>query len=470
MELKAHFSQIHKVIIGHLSQAQYEIVAAIAWFTDRDIFDVLCAKAREGVIVSIALIGDKINQGPGALNFHRLTNFGGRVIFLPPGSRDEPVMHHKFCVIDASTVITGSYNWSQKARSNDENITVVSDASDFAAKFLVTFDSILDRASHAPSSAVDSEAVRRRLEVIRNMILLGEQEQVPFHLRKLRPVSEALRLSRIIAALDNGAFKTALEEIDVFMRKSTALVEAGLVDVTILRLQLEALELRLASLTEEKAELERRLIVFNRRYDDTLGELVRRVLQARAQKAKLFAAEQTPGNKRKVAEAAAFNAEIAYERYSQRHGELQHEEPIPELDEGSEGELKILYRKACRLCHPDKVCDTKKEEAHRVFVDLQGAYKSSNLSKVREIHDMLTSGESFETRSIALGQADLLRAAVAELDSSINGLVFELKAMYESNGVKLMNTAGLSESGWQAFFEIQRSALNAELSPTEMAL
>ncbi len=470
MELKAHFSQIHKVIIDHLVQAQYEIVAAIAWFTDRDIFDVLCTKAREGVNVSIALIGDKINQGPGALNFHRLTNLGGRVIFLPPGSRDEPVMHHKFCVIDANTVITGSYNWSQKARSNDENITVVSDASEFAAKFLVTFDSILDRACHAPSSAVDSEAVRRRLDVIRNMILLGEQEHVPFHLRKLRPVSEALRLSRIIAALDNGEFKTALEEIDVFMCKSKALVEVELVDVTILRLQLEALELRLASLTEEKAELERRLIIFNRRYDDILGELVRRVLQARAQKAKLFAAEQTLGNKRKVAEAAAINAEIAYERYSQQHGELLHEEPIPELDEGSEGELKILYRKACRLCHPDKVCDTKKEAAHRVFVDLQGAYKSSDLGKVREIHDMLTSGEFFETRSAALGQAELLRAAVAELDSSINRLIFELKAMYESTGVKLMNTAGLSDSGWQAFFEVQRGALYAELSAIEVAL
>jgi len=38
MELKAHFSNIHKVIIHHLEQAQTEIVAAIAWFTDRDIF------------------------------------------------------------------------------------------------------------------------------------------------------------------------------------------------------------------------------------------------------------------------------------------------------------------------------------------------------------------------------------------------------------------------------------------------
>ena len=149
MEFKAHFSNIHKVIIGHLEQAQSEVVAAIAWFTDREIFEVLCKKAQAGVKVSVALIGDEINQAPGGLNFHRLTNLGGQVIFLPPGSRNERTMHHKFCVIDRATVITGSYNWSHKARSNDENITVVTDSTDFASKYLDTFDSLLDRTGYA---------------------------------------------------------------------------------------------------------------------------------------------------------------------------------------------------------------------------------------------------------------------------------------------------------------------------------
>ena len=37
-------------------------MAIPAWFTDRDIFEVLCKKARTGVKVSVALIGDEINQ------------------------------------------------------------------------------------------------------------------------------------------------------------------------------------------------------------------------------------------------------------------------------------------------------------------------------------------------------------------------------------------------------------------------
>jgi phosphatidylserine/phosphatidylglycerophosphate/cardiolipin synthase-like enzyme len=33
-------------------------------------------------------------------------------------------MHNKFCVIDGQAVITGSFNWSYKARQNHENITI----------------------------------------------------------------------------------------------------------------------------------------------------------------------------------------------------------------------------------------------------------------------------------------------------------------------------------------------------------
>src|SRR3546814_7958443 len=151
MELKAHFSGIHKVIIDHLGAAQIEIAAAVAWFTDREIFEVLCKKARCGVKVSVILIGDDINQGAGRLNFARLGSHGGQVVFLAPGNATDPIMHHKFCVIDRATVITGSYNWSQKARSNDENITVVTEAEAFARNYLDAFEELLDRGGCAAS-------------------------------------------------------------------------------------------------------------------------------------------------------------------------------------------------------------------------------------------------------------------------------------------------------------------------------
>lgn len=464
MELKAHFSNIHKVIIGHLDQAQSEIIAAIAWFTDRDIFEVLCKKARSGIKVSVALMGDEINQGPGGLNFQKLGNFGGQVTFLPLGNRNERTMHHKFCVIDRSTVITGSYNWSPKARSSNENITVVTDSTDFAGKYLDTFDSLLVRAGCGAPALADADAARRRLEMIRNLVLLGEQDDIASHLRKLRPVAEALQISRIIRALDSGEYKTALEEIDVYMRKTTALVAAGFADIALLRLQLESLELRLESLTNDKAELERRLITFNRRYDEMLGDLTQRILKARAEHARLLAAKEKSRQERENAEATAHDAEEAYKDYSRWHEELQQAEPLPKLNDEAERELKSLYRKACSLCHPDKVTEEKKEAAHRVFVELQDAYKGNDLTRLRKIYDTLKLGGLPVTRSNTLSETEALKAAIAELEYSIAKLVFELKALHESDGITLMDAAGITEAEWQSFLERQRQTLETELT------
>lgn len=464
MEVKAHFLNIHKVIIHHLEQGQTEIVAAIAWFTDRDIFEVLCKKARSGIKVTVALIGDEINQGAGGLNFQRLINFGGQVIFLPPGSRDSPTMHHKFCVIDSITVITGSYNWSKKARSNDENITIVTDAKDFAGGYLSSFDSLIARSGHhgAPV-AVDADAARRRLEMIRNLVLLGEQDDVATHVRKLRPVAEALHVSTIIADLDKGEYTLALEAIDAYLRKATALVVAGFVDIPFLRFQLETLELRLESLSDEKADLERRLITFNRRHDDALGDLIKRILKARAELARLYAAEQKSDKKKDEAEAVAQEAEETYKDYANYHEELQRSEPLPKLDAETERELKSLYRKACNLCHPDKVPEEKKEAAHRVFVDLQVAYKGNDLTRVREIYETLAAGGLPGTRSNTLSEAESLKAAIAEMEYAIAKLVVELKALQESDGIKLVDTAGATEADWQIYLEKQQEMLGKEL-------
>lgn len=466
MELKAHFSNIHKEIINHLEQAHSEIAAAIAWFTDRDIFEVLCKKARSGVAVSIALIGDEINQRTGGLNFEKLRNSGGKVIFLPPGSRDEPTMHHKFCVIDSSTVITGSYNWSHKARSNDENITVITDSIEFASKYLDTFDSLLVRSGHGTPIVADADAVRWRLETIRNLVLLGEQDDVVTHVRKLRPVAEVLQISRIVTALDKGEYRLALEELETYLRKATALVVAGNADIPRLRFLLETLELRLESLTEAKAELERRLIAFNRRHDDALGDLIQCVLQARAELARLLAAELKIGRERDEAEAeaGAKDAEDAYRDYSHQHEELKNSKPLPRLDDEDERELKSHYRKACSLCHPDKVPEEKKEVAHRIFVELQDAYKSNDLGRVREIHEILIAGGMLGTRSNTLSEVEALKAAVAEMEYAIAKQVAELIALQNSDGAKLMKAAGPTETEWQRFFVQQGESLEKELA------
>ena len=375
MQLQAHFHDIQQVITRHLETAQSEILAAVAWFTDREIFDVLCQQAQVGVRVSIAVLGDDINQAPGALNFRRLRNLGGKVAFLPPGSDGEHMMHHKFCVLDGRTVITGSYNWSKKARRNDENITVATDDPEFAAKYRQAFHDLLVRTGQAGENATpeaDAEAARRRLEMVRNLILLGEQEDLSRHLVKLRSVAQALQLQPIIQALERGAYKEALESIEDYLRRRSAIVVREDMDVPRLQLQLQTLELRLQSLSEEKDDLERRLVIFNRRYSDALGPLLTEVLKARADQAKQEAEvsrrRATEGRaSMQDAEHDAQRAEQArrdWQDYQHEYTEQQAAVPPGKLGAEEEAELKRLYRRACGLCHPDKVSDEQKAAAH----------------------------------------------------------------------------------------------------------
>ena len=50
-------------------------------------------------------------------------------------------MHHKFCIIDLSYVMHGSYNWSKNAQNNDETLTTAIDK-DFVLEFADKFISL----------------------------------------------------------------------------------------------------------------------------------------------------------------------------------------------------------------------------------------------------------------------------------------------------------------------------------------
>ncbi|NLY03574.1 MAG: J domain-containing protein [Campylobacter sp.] len=54
------------------------------------------------------------------------------------------------------------------------------------------------------------------------------------------------------------------------------------------------------------------------------------------------------------------------------------------FDTLSKKELKIIYKKAANLSHPDKAKD--KDEAHKIFSELQNAYEDKDTNKVINIY------------------------------------------------------------------------------------
>ncbi len=117
MQTQAYFENIQEQIIKHLNNARYSVTIAVAWFTDKDIFDVLLKISNQKVKVQLLILSDDINLDSG-IDYKLLNEAGGNVWLLP---LKDNLMHNKFCVIDENTVINGSYNWTNKAKYNHES-------------------------------------------------------------------------------------------------------------------------------------------------------------------------------------------------------------------------------------------------------------------------------------------------------------------------------------------------------------
>jgi predicted thioesterase len=431
METFAHFENIPWEIGRHLGTASAEIVVAVAWFTDSELFDVLCRQAGRGVRVSVAVLDDGINIGAGKLNFARLSDIGGKVYRIPPGTSRRSIMRHKFCVIDRATVILGSYNWTKQAQSNDENITVVTGAPDFAAQYLDGFNALLGKHG-LTTPAVDAEQVRRRLEVVRNLLLLGDQDMLSAQLEKVRPAAATMQLAPLFEALDADDSDAAVAWIDDYLKRAVALTVATDQEVAHLKLTLRGLEYQLSALSDEKVEIERQIHAFSVRSSHEIGELTTRYLRLRAEKLRRQAATEPE------VEPEAEEAQADYEE----------------------------YREASQKCHPDKVDDADRDQANDLFVQLQAAYRQNDLAGVRAIHAAVREGRLFVDRSAVLTEVESLGRAVLDLRQQVQALVTAIRQLYDSQTYRTLKDI----EDWAAWFVEQRESLEQAIADLEAEL
>lgn len=131
-------------ILGALRGAQHSVHFMAFSFTRQDFADVLLERAAAGVAVR-GVFEDRLLSGSGRKVFDRLQSAG--VPVLADGNRY--TMHHKVFVIDAATVVTGSYNFSAAAEdSNDENVIILHGPV-LAGLYETEFDEVWARAARA---------------------------------------------------------------------------------------------------------------------------------------------------------------------------------------------------------------------------------------------------------------------------------------------------------------------------------
>lgn len=133
--MNIYFSDIKSVLLAELQKSTKEILVAVSWLTDKEIFALLLNKLQAGVKVSIITRNDFLNNHAAALLWKKFIDAGGDLRFCQPGK----MLHYKFAVMDGKNAIATSYNWTCFAGNNNrENIMVfdeVKTISDFTKEF-----------------------------------------------------------------------------------------------------------------------------------------------------------------------------------------------------------------------------------------------------------------------------------------------------------------------------------------------
>jgi hypothetical protein len=130
--IEAHFKNIRNLIIDNIRASKTEIKIAVAWFTQRQLYDAVLDALERGVKVSLIMMKDFINCGIYGLPLQSFVDKGGLLHFVT--SRGW-TMHNKFCLFDNSMVISGSYNWTYSAETRNAENVIATDDNDVCSRF-----------------------------------------------------------------------------------------------------------------------------------------------------------------------------------------------------------------------------------------------------------------------------------------------------------------------------------------------
>ena len=133
MAVEAYFEDIEHEITNILKSATESVKICLAWINGDIYTPILTELANRGVSVELIYDNNSTN-----LRYGVSTSISYKT--YPINTRlSSSLMHNKFCIVDDSVLITGSYNWSKKAKDSFENIVVIRNEFKLIKNFLHEF-------------------------------------------------------------------------------------------------------------------------------------------------------------------------------------------------------------------------------------------------------------------------------------------------------------------------------------------
>jgi len=466
MEIKAYFENIQKQIIAELDKSEKSIRIAVAWFTDEEIFNLLCNKTKDNVEVELVLIDDHINKGSN-IEFDLFTNAGGSIYWIDSSNQGNGIMHNKFCIIDNNIIVTGSYNWSKQAKKNYENISVIYEDHNLVTQYINEFNYIKSRLSGSPFQEIklSTELILKRVEVLKTVIALEDIEDIRTQLVKIANMVEDVdntswsgisKVKDIIELVKGNNYHQAISKITILLQQQRQITVYQDPEIAALKLEIRAFEYQVSSLQDELTEVEKLIHLYEVRHNQELGSILCHLLRIRI---KIFK-EQAKDDANKQADYD--EAKRDFEEFNKSYKELE-KEKINDLPEKDMKELKKLFREASKKCHPDVVSDELHDKAAEMFISLHKAYKTNNLEKIKEIAKELEKNDPFIPMSETIENKSKFLSKITELRKVRNELLRKLK---EVKGSEVYETVA-KITNWNSHFSGIKKKLQSELDSLE---
>lgn len=296
---------------------------------------------------------------------------------------------------------------------------------------------------------METSKLIKRLELIKTLITLGEVEDISTNIEKLPDLPQ---LTLILSAIRKKRYADAVRFIERFIADSSGLIPYIDAETEALKFELKLMESTVSAISTEKAEATKRVSDFELRYHHVLGSLIAELLQLRREKL-AEEAEQNPDKKTEYEDAKTDEEDF------HRQTETLREKNVAELSDEDKEALKVAYRKASKLCHPDMVEQGRQDEAKKIFQELQSAYESNDLAKVQEIFRRLETGVEFSSVADTTNEKAKLKAEIERLEALIAQLRQELTELQNSESYKTITEIENTE----AYFAEKKKQFEAEI-------
>jgi len=292
---------------------------------------------------------------------------------------------------------------------------------------------------------VNLSKIIKRLELIKNLIALEEEEEIGFQISKLQTLQINAAVQSIITNVEHKLYGNAVKDIEEFINFHNQITFYIDPEIEALRFEAKSLEKQIQGLSNEKAELDKLIHEFDVRHNKELGELILKILQYRKEKNKDTSQQE--------------EAEKDYQDFYNNY-QATKAEKVATLNEEEQKDLKDKYRKASKLCHPDVVDEKQNGIAHKIFMELNAAYERNDLQRVTEILEELQQGKAFTSKADTANEKSILKAELERLRIRIRELSGDIAAIKTSDTFVKIN----SLKNWDEYFANTKQQLQEQLN------